>query len=63
MPPVLEQGSRFVRLLLENEVPANLVVVPGKHMSSIAAVATAGDPALAAILKFIADPRGSGAEH
>lgn len=63
MPPVMEQGSRFVRMLLENNVPANLVVVPGKHMSSIAAVSTPGDPTLAAILKFIADPRGSAAAH
>ena len=63
MPPVMEQGARFVRLLLENDVPANMVVVPGTHMASIAAVSKPGDPALAAILHFIADPRGSAAAH
>lgn len=63
MPPVMEEGSRFVRLLLENDVPANLVVVPGRHMSSIAAVSTPGDPTFAAILEFIGDPRGSSAAH
>jgi acetyl esterase/lipase len=63
MPPVMEQGARFVRLLLENEVPANMVVVPGKHMSSIASIGTADDPTFSAIMKFIADPRGSAAAH
>lgn len=63
MPPVMEQGARFVRLLLENDVPANMVVVPGTHMASIAAVSKPRDPALAAILHFIADPRGSAAAH
>jgi acetyl esterase/lipase len=63
MPPVMEQGARFVRLLLENGVPANLVVVPGKHMSSIAAIGKPDDPAFAAIMKFIFDPLGSAAAH
>jgi acetyl esterase/lipase len=63
MPPVLEQASRFVRMLLENDVAANIAIVPGNHMSSVEAVSRAGDPALAAILKFINDPRGSAAKH
>jgi acetyl esterase/lipase len=63
MPALLEQGSRFVRLLLENEVPANLMIVPGTHMSSIAAVARAGDPTLLAILQFMKDPRAIEAAH
>jgi acetyl esterase/lipase len=57
MPPVLEQGSRFVRRLLEEGVSADLVVVPGKHMSSIASLGDANDPAFRAIRAFIEDPR------
>jgi acetyl esterase/lipase len=53
MPPIMEQGARFVRLLLENEIAADLVVVPGKHMSSIANVSKPGDPTFGAIMKFI----------
>jgi acetyl esterase/lipase len=53
MPPILEQGSRFVRRLLENEVPAELVIVPGRHMSSIANISRAGDPTYRAIREFI----------
>jgi acetyl esterase/lipase len=63
MPPIMEQGARVVRRLLEEGVAANLVVVPGTHMSSIQAVGKSDDPTLAAILRFIADPRGSGAAH
>jgi arylformamidase len=63
MPPVMEQGARVVRRLLEYGVAANLVVVPGKHMSSIEHVSVAGDPAVAAILRFIEDPKGSAAAH
>jgi acetyl esterase/lipase len=63
MPPVLEQGARFVRALIENGVPANLVLVPGKHMSSIENVGAPGDRTFAAILKWMADPRAAGAEH
>ncbi len=55
-PPVMEQGARFVKLLLEHNVAANLIVVPGDHVSSIEGVSRAGDPALAAILRFISDP-------
>jgi acetyl esterase/lipase len=63
MPPVVEQGARFVRLLLESNVAANMVLVPGDHVSSIEGVARPGDPTLAAVLGFIADPRGSAAKH
>jgi acetyl esterase/lipase len=63
MPSLLEQGARFVTKLLENNVPANLVVVPGGHVSSITDVAKPNDPTFAAIRRFISDPRGSGASH
>lgn len=63
MPPILEQGARFVRQLLELDVPANLIIVPGKHMSSIANVEKPGDPAFQAIAAFIerSTPRERGA--
>jgi len=60
-PPILEQGARFVGLLYEHERPADLVLVPGTHMSSIAAIGEPGDPAFAAIRAFIADPLAAGA--
>ena len=60
MPPVLEQGSRFVRLLQENEVPAELVIVPGRHMSSVRNISNAGDPGYRAIREFLREPRSVG---
>jgi acetyl esterase/lipase len=63
MPPVLEQGARFVRRLLEQGVPANLIIVPGKHMTSIASLGSPGDPTFKAIMEFIADPHKAGAAH
>lgn len=53
MPPILEQGARFVRGLLEAGVQADLVIVPGRHMSSIESIGLSGDPTFAAIRKFI----------
>lgn len=55
-PSILEQGARFVRRLIEADVPADLVIVPGTHMSSIAAIDDPDDPTLATILDFIRDP-------
>jgi len=55
-PSILEQGARFVRLLLEADVPANLVIVPGSHKSSIADFGKPGDVTFDAVLSFIADP-------
>jgi acetyl esterase/lipase len=63
MPAVMEQGARFVRLLLEHNVAANLVVVPGTHSSSIASLNKPDDPSLRAILRFMADPAKSAAAH
>src|SRR5205085_11817015 len=57
MPAILEQGARFVRELLEADVPADVVIVPGKHMSSIADIDKPADPTFAAIAKFIRNPR------
>lgn len=56
MPAVLEQGARFVRRLLELEVAADLVLVPGTHMKSIAALGEPGNPTFAAIKAFIGHP-------
>ncbi|HEY6136949.1 MAG TPA: alpha/beta hydrolase [Thermoanaerobaculia bacterium] len=63
MPPILEQGARFVRRLLELDVPANLIIVPGKHMSSITNVERPGDATFQAIAAFIDDPRRASAAH
>lgn len=59
MPPILEQGSRFVRQLLEAGVPADLVIVPGKHMTSISGIVLPGDPTFRAIKSFIENPPSS----
>ncbi len=53
MPAILEQGARFVRRLLEIQRPADIVIVPGRHMTSIANIANAGDPTFEAIIGFI----------
>ncbi len=53
-PPILEQGARFVRLLSrENDVDAELVIVPGKHYSSIENISKKGDPTFRAIVDFM----------
>jgi acetyl esterase/lipase len=54
MPAILEQGARYVRRLLEMGVDADVVIVPGRHMSSIASFGTADDPTLAVVLELIA---------
>jgi acetyl esterase/lipase len=59
-PAILEQGAKFVRRLLELQRPADLVLVPGKHMTSIQNIGAPGDPTFAAIKKFIADPSAAG---
>jgi acetyl esterase/lipase len=59
MPPVLEQGARFVRRLLELGIAADLVIVPGTHMRSIAALGQPGDPTFIAIRTFIEHPVGA----
>lgn len=55
-PAVLEQGAKFARRLLELGRPADVVVVPGGHVSSIRDFGKPDDPALAAVLAFIRDP-------
>jgi acetyl esterase/lipase len=59
-PAILEQGAKFVRRLLEMKRPADLVVVPGRHVTSIADLIKPGDPTFAAIQKFMADPGSAG---
>lgn len=58
-PPILEQGARFVRRLRGFDVPADLVVVPGTHRTSIEGVGTVGDPVFEAVRTFVLDPRGA----
>jgi acetyl esterase/lipase len=58
MPAILEQGARTVRRLLEMQRPANLVIVPGRHMTSIANFGAPGDPTFAAVKSFIDNPLG-----
>lgn len=60
-PAILEQGAKFVRRLLEAKRPADLVIVPGRHMTSIGNVWQKDDPTFALIRKFIADPASAGA--
>lgn len=61
-PAILEQGAKFVRRLLDIRRPADLVIVPGKHYTSIRALPTPGDPTFAAIRRFIADPAAAGTD-
>ncbi|MGH7531454.1 MAG: alpha/beta hydrolase [Gemmatimonadales bacterium] len=58
-PPILEQGARFVRRLLEYDVPADLVIVPASHRSSIARMGRSGDLVFAAVRAFLEAPRRS----
>jgi acetyl esterase/lipase len=60
-PAILEQGAKFVRRLLEAKRPADVVIVPGRHMTSIGNLWQKDDPTFAAILKFIANPAAAGA--
>lgn len=59
-PPLLEQGARFVRRLLEADVPADLALVPGTHRSSIEELSGPDDPTFVAVRAFIRDPRAAG---
>ncbi len=60
-PPILEQAAHFVDLMYEAGRPADIVIVPGSHRSSIADIGKPGDPTFRAILRFIADPDAAGA--
>jgi acetyl esterase/lipase len=60
-PAILEQGAKFARRLLELKRPADVVIVPGRHMTSIGALHQPSDPAFAAIQRFIANPSAAGA--
>ncbi len=55
-PPILEQAAKVVRTLIDLGRPAELLLVPGTHMSSIAGVA-AGDSTFARIWRFMVDPK------
>jgi acetyl esterase/lipase len=60
-PAILEQGAKFARRLLEAKGAADVVVVPGKHLTSIGNLWQKDDPTFAAIRKFMADPAAAGA--
>ena len=55
-PAILEQGAKFARRLLELQRPADVVIVPGGHVSSISSFGMPDDPALAAVLAFVRNP-------
>ncbi len=55
-PSILEQGAKFVRRLLEMKRPADVVMVPGRHMTSIQNITDPADPTFAAIRRFIENP-------
>lgn len=59
-PTILEQAAHFVDLMYEAGRPADIVIVPGSHMSSIADIVKPGDPTFNAIARFIADPDAAG---
>jgi acetyl esterase/lipase len=59
-PSILEQGARFVRRLLEMKRPADVVIVPGRHVTSIQKITSPGDPTFAAIKRFIENPEAAG---
>jgi|CXWL01.1.fsa_nt_gi acetyl esterase/lipase len=54
-PPILEQGSRFVRRLRELKVRAEIVIVPGTHMSSISEFGQPKNNLLNLITEFMND--------
>ena len=55
-PAILEQGAKFARRLLEMRRPADVVIVPGRHVSSISGFGRGGDPVLRAVLDFFRNP-------
>jgi len=60
LPPIMEQAAYFVGLLYEALRPADIVIVPGSHISSIADIAKPDDATFAAIVRFIQNPRAAG---
>ena len=59
-PSILEQGAKFVRRLLEMKRPADVVIVPGRHMTSIQKITDPADLTFAAIRRFIENPAATG---
>ncbi len=59
-PPILEQAAHFVDLMYRAARPADIAIVPGSHMTSIADVTKPGDPTFDVILRFIRDPGAAG---
>lgn len=55
-PAILEQGARFVRLLKETDVPAELAIVPGTHRSSIEDLDKPDNPTFRIVRDFIEHP-------
>jgi acetyl esterase/lipase len=59
-PTILEEAAHFVDLMYDDLRPADIVIVPGTHYSSIQALGEPGNPTLAAILEFMDDPGAAG---
>jgi acetyl esterase/lipase len=59
-PSNLEQGAKFARRLLEMKRPADVVIVPGRHVTSIQNITSPADPTFAAIKHFIENPDVTG---
>jgi acetyl esterase/lipase len=60
LPPILAQGARYVGLLYDALRPADVVIVPGTHYTSIQSIGQPDDPTFAAILTFIQNPLAAG---
>jgi acetyl esterase/lipase len=59
MPPVLEDGARFVRRMREEGRSADLRILPGrKHVTTTTGFADPADPVAAIVADFVRDPKG-----
>lgn len=59
MPSILEEGARFVRLLREREVPADLRILPGRrHVTTTTGFADPADSVANLVAAFVRSPRG-----
>jgi arylformamidase len=59
MPPILEEGARFVRLLREHGRSADLRILPGRrHVTTTTGFADPADPVANLVAEFVRDPRG-----
>lgn len=58
MPPILEEGARFVRLMREQERSADLRILPGRrHVSTTTGFADPNDFVAKLVAEFVKDPK------